>query len=166
MRSVWFARPPFGAILRFGLLLMAIFLLWLNVAIAIYDLTLGPGQPASVSAFIHDLFATDAGWTLIAVGIGVGFLFAVLVLAISVVSVPLLLDREVGVVDAIGTSLARGGDEPRPDGGLGPHCRGRPGARLDPVVSRPDRRHAGARARDLAPLPPGRRTAVTAPSAP
>ena len=40
-----------------------------------------------------------------AVGIGVGFLFAVGVLAISVVSVPLMLDRDVGLAEAIGTSL-------------------------------------------------------------
>jgi uncharacterized membrane protein len=100
-----FRAPSFGAILLFGLLLMAIFLVWLNVAIAIYDVTLGPQPPASVASFAHDLFATDLGWTLIAVGIGVGFLFAVLVLAISVVSVPLLLDRDAGLGTAIGTSL-------------------------------------------------------------
>jgi uncharacterized membrane protein len=35
----------------------------------------------------------------------VGFLFAALVLAISVVSFPLLLDRDVGLDVAIGTSL-------------------------------------------------------------
>ena len=42
---------------------------------------------------------------MIAVGVGVGFLFAVLVLAISVVSFPLLLDREVGLVKAMSTSV-------------------------------------------------------------
>jgi uncharacterized membrane protein len=97
--------PSFAAIVRFGLLLMAIFLAWLNVAIAIYDVTLGPAPPASLGGFARDLFTTDAGWLLIGAGIGAGFLFAVLVLAISVVSVPLLLDREVGVTTAIGTSL-------------------------------------------------------------
>jgi uncharacterized membrane protein len=100
-----FRAPSFGSILLFGLLLMAIFLVWLSVAIGIYDLTLGPEQPASLAAFAHDVLTTDAGWTLIAVGIGVGFLFAVVVLAISVVSVPLLLDRDVGLAAAIGTSL-------------------------------------------------------------
>jgi uncharacterized membrane protein len=109
-----FHAPSFGAILLFGLLLMAIFAVWLNAAIAIYDLTLGPAQPVSVGAFIHDLFATDAGWALIVVGIGVGFLFAVLVLAISVVSVPLLLDRDVGLGVAIQTSLRAVAANPGP----------------------------------------------------
>jgi uncharacterized membrane protein len=109
-----FHAPGFGAILRFGLLLMAIFVAWLNAAIAIYDLTLGPAQPVSAGAFIHDLFATDAGWALIGVGIGVGFLFAVVVLAISVVSVPLLLDRDVGLRVAIRTSLRAVAANPGP----------------------------------------------------
>ena len=42
---------------------------------------------------------------MIAVGMGVGFLFAVLVLAISVISFPLLLDREVGLAKAVSTSV-------------------------------------------------------------
>jgi len=109
-----FHAPGFGAILLFGLLLMATFVAWLNAAIAIYDLTLGPDQPASTGAFIHDLFATDMGWVLIGVGIGVGFLFAVIVLAISVVSVPLLLDRDVGLGVAIRTSLRAVAANPGP----------------------------------------------------
>lgn len=100
-----FRSPSIGSIALFGLLLMAIFLVWLNVAIAIYGLTLGPEPPSSAAAFVRDVFTTEMGWTMIGVGIGVGFLFAVLVLAISVVSVPLLLDRDVGLAAAIGTSL-------------------------------------------------------------
>jgi uncharacterized membrane protein len=38
-------------------------------------------------------------------GLGVGFLFAVLAFALSVVSFPVLLDRDVGVTTAIATSL-------------------------------------------------------------
>jgi len=39
------------------------------------------------------------------VGCGVGFLFAVVVLTISVVSLPMLLDRNVGAVAAVRTSV-------------------------------------------------------------
>ncbi|HYZ40790.1 MAG TPA: DUF2189 domain-containing protein [Stellaceae bacterium] len=97
--------PSFGSIVVLGLVLMGIFLLWLLAAKVIYELTLGPQPPASIASFIHDVFATGAGWTMILVGIGVGFLFALLVLAISVVSFPLLLDREAGVDTAILTSI-------------------------------------------------------------
>ena len=39
------------------------------------------------------------------VGVGVGFLFALLVLTISVVSFPMLLDRDVGLYTAVATSV-------------------------------------------------------------
>ena len=54
---------------------------------------------------MHDVLATRAGWTMIGLGVGIGFLFALLVLAISVISFPLLLDREVGVDTAVLTSI-------------------------------------------------------------
>jgi uncharacterized membrane protein len=97
--------PSFGAIVLLGLVLMAIFLLWLLAAWAIYVVTLGPAPPISVTAFLRDVFTTDAGWTMIAVGVSVGFLFALLAMAISVVSFSLLLDREVGVDTAVLTSI-------------------------------------------------------------
>ena len=97
--------PAIGAIALLGLLLAEIFLLWLLAAQAIYDLTLGPEPPASLGMFVRDVFTTGAGWALIVVGIGVGFLFAVAVLAISVVSFPMLLDRNVGLDTAVGTSI-------------------------------------------------------------
>jgi uncharacterized membrane protein len=94
----------FAAIVVLGLSLVAIFLLWLIAAESIYELTLGPQPPASVGSFARDVFTTAAGWAMIVVGIGVGFLFALLVLVISVVSFPLLLDRDVGLGSAISTS--------------------------------------------------------------
>jgi uncharacterized membrane protein len=95
----------FGAIVVLGLLLVAIFLLWLVAAESIYEVTLGPEPPASIGSFARDVFTTGAGWTMIVVGIGVGFFFALLVLVISVVSFPLLLDRDVGLGTAISTSV-------------------------------------------------------------
>ena len=100
-----FRSPAIGSIVLFGLLLLAIFAVWIGVASTIYDLTLGPKPPVSAAAFVHDVFATEPGWTMIGLGIGIGFLFAVAVLAISIVSVPLLLDRDVGLFAAIGASL-------------------------------------------------------------
>jgi len=98
-------EPSFSSIVAFALLLLAIFMVWLYVAISIYDLTLGPEPPQSAAGFVRDVLTTRAGWAMAALGIGVGFLFAVGVLAISAVSVPLMLDRDVGLTEAIGTSL-------------------------------------------------------------
>jgi uncharacterized membrane protein len=97
--------PSIGAILLLGLVLAVVFALWLLAAELIYNLTLGPLPPVSLSAFARDVFTTGPGWAMIGVGVGVGFLFAVLSLAISVVSFPLLLDRKVGVATAVNTSI-------------------------------------------------------------
>src|SRR6202046_432526 len=96
--------PSIGAIAGLGLLLIALFLLWLQVAQGIYNATLGPAPPVSVWRFIQDLFTTQAGWAMIGLGWFVGLIFAVVALAVSVVSFPLLLDRPVGLVTAIATS--------------------------------------------------------------
>jgi uncharacterized membrane protein len=106
--------PGFGAILVLGLVLLAIFLLWLLAANQIYHLTLGPEPPVSMAAFAREVFTTTAGWTMILVGMGVGFLFASLVLTISVVSLPLLLDRDVGLDAAVWTSIRAVAANPGP----------------------------------------------------
>src|SRR5712675_4080 len=54
-----FRSPSFGAIVVLGLLLMALFLLWLVAAEAIYQMTLGPAPPASFTSFVRDVFTTD-----------------------------------------------------------------------------------------------------------
>lgn len=97
--------PALGAILAVGLVLFALFGLWLCSAWFLYTVTLGPDLPLSATAFARDVLTTREGWTMIAVGIGVGFVFAVLALAIGIVSFPLLLDRGTGAGQAIATSL-------------------------------------------------------------
>ena len=97
--------PSLAAIAQLGALLLAIFAFWLVVADSLYNLTLGPEPPVSVAAFARDVFTSEAGWVMIGAGMGIGFLFAVAVLAISVVSFPLLLDRPVSAATALRTSL-------------------------------------------------------------
>src|ERR1700733_14488222 len=97
--------PSLGAIVALGFLLMAVFLVWLAVAEAIYIANFGYSAPASMRQFADQVFYTPAGWNLILVGTGVGFLFAVVVLTISAISFPLLLDRDVGAAVALATSI-------------------------------------------------------------
>jgi uncharacterized membrane protein len=87
------------------LMLLAILMLWLFTAYFIYSVTLGPEPPDSVASFIRDVLTTPAGWAMAGMGVAMGFLFALLVLTISVVSFPLLLDRDVGVYTAVSTSI-------------------------------------------------------------
>jgi uncharacterized membrane protein len=94
-----------GAITALALLLLTIFVIWVAVANAIYIATFGYATPTSIENFANEVLTTRAGWTLILAGNLVGLLFAVLVLSISVVSFPLLLDRDVGAAVALLTSI-------------------------------------------------------------
>jgi uncharacterized membrane protein len=97
--------PAIAGIAALGMLLIALFLAWLAVAWIIFANTLGPAAPASPASFLREVFTTTAGQTMIVVGMGVGFLFALLAMMLSVVSFPLLLDRDTGLDTAIGTSF-------------------------------------------------------------
>lgn len=99
------AAPSFGAIVVLGLYLLAIFVAWMLTANAIHAITMGPGIPESLPAFAREVLTTPTGWTMIVVGVAVGFCFALLVLATSVVSFPLILHRDVGVPNAIVSSV-------------------------------------------------------------
>jgi len=100
-----FRAPAVGAISVLGLLLIATFLVWLAAAWVIYNVTLGPAGPQSAGTFFHDVFYTAPGWTMIVVGVGAGFVFALFAMSVSIVSFPLLLDRDVGLDTAIRTSV-------------------------------------------------------------
>ncbi len=100
-----FRSPSLGAIAVLGLLLVAIFLTWIAVAQAIYVAHFGYAPAASTPDFIHQVLTTPAGWSLIIIGNGIGFLFAALVLTLSAVSFPLLLDRDAGAAVAVLTSV-------------------------------------------------------------
>lgn len=100
-----FASPSLAPMLELGLVLTLIFGLWLVAAMAIYAATLGPQMPVSLAAFADAVFTTPAGWALIIFGVSVGAVFAVVVLTISVVSFPLLIDRRVSMGTAVRASM-------------------------------------------------------------
>lgn len=94
-----------GGIVALGLLLLTIFAIWIAIANALYVASFGYGSPVSIGAFVNDVLTTSAGWNLIIAGNLIGFAFAVVVLAVSAVSFPLMLDRDVGVAVALLTSV-------------------------------------------------------------
>jgi uncharacterized membrane protein len=100
-----FRSPSIGAIVRLGLVLLAIFLAWLVAAKTMYAQIMGGAVPASLGEFSHQVLTTSAGWQLIVVGNAVGFVFAAVALIISVVSFPMLVDRNVGAATAVRTSV-------------------------------------------------------------
>jgi uncharacterized membrane protein len=101
-----FRSPALPSILAFGVLLLMIFAAWIFAAELIYTWLYGPNPPAAALPFVHDVLTTTRGWLLIVVGGLVGFCFAALALCISVVSFPLMLDRDIGLVPALEASLS------------------------------------------------------------
>jgi len=97
--------PQIGEITAMGLILIGLFLTWLAVAQAIFSATIGADAAATITGFIAAVLTTPAGWAMILIGTMAGALFAAGVLAISVVTFPLLLDRHVSLATAINTSL-------------------------------------------------------------
>jgi len=106
-------RPSFGAICRLGLLLAAIFVAWLYAANLIYLQIFGNAVPPPAE-FINQVTTTAKGTQLIIVGNVVGFLFAAFVLVISVVSFPMLVDRNVSAATAVRTSVRAAIENPIP----------------------------------------------------
>ena len=100
-----FRSPAIGSIVTLGILLLVIYFAWLAAAQAIYGQYLGDSAPESVAGFVSQVISTPGGWTMIVVGNGIGFIFAALALSFSVVSFPMLLDRDVGVAIAVQTSI-------------------------------------------------------------
>lgn len=106
--------PSFGAMLGLGTLLLALFVTWIATAQSIYVAAFGYEAAASMPDFVRRVLTTPQGWWLIIAGCGVGFLFAVVALCVSVVSFPLMLDRQAGAGEAMVTSLRAVAQNPVP----------------------------------------------------
>ena len=102
----------FGPIVLLGVGYAALFVIWLQAALAIYEHYLGAAPPASTVGFLHGVFATSAGWRMILVGDLVGLVFAIVAFTVGVVSFPMLIDGRYGrsggemLSFAVSTSLA------------------------------------------------------------
>ncbi len=97
--------PALPSILALGLLLFAIFAAWIGAAQLLYVHIYGPDPPAAAIPFFRDALTTTRGWLLVVTGGSIGFCFAALALCLSVISIPLMLNRDIGLVPAIGASL-------------------------------------------------------------
>ncbi|MBX5192015.1 DUF2189 domain-containing protein [Rhizobium sp. NZLR3b] len=97
--------PALPSIVAVGLMLCALFVVWLVTAQTLYSNLLGEVFPRSMADFFRQVFGTAEGMQLIIWGNLIGFVFALVVLSISVITFPLLLDRDVGAVAAVLASI-------------------------------------------------------------
>lgn len=97
--------PSVRTLLVIGALILGIFVAWLFAAMEIYKWAFGAAQPATLAAFWQDITTTRDGLRLFVVGNLVGFGFALVTLVVSLVSLPMTLDRNVDAPTALLTSV-------------------------------------------------------------
>jgi uncharacterized membrane protein len=107
LRQMIFVHPKSGAQILFtGVLLCLLMLLWMRAAVIIYALFFGLLPFPGLAHIAPMLFTTVTGWAMLLVGSIVGALFAAFSFAISAFSIPMLLDRRVDALTAMGSSVA------------------------------------------------------------
>ncbi|WP_419796612.1 MAG: DUF2189 domain-containing protein [Terasakiella sp.] len=98
----WKKAPRRLGLMAFVLLL--IMMVWTQVAVVLYALILG-GASLSLENISIDLLSHTDGIVFLTIGSGVGLIFACLVFLLTAVSVPLILDREIGTFEAMAFSV-------------------------------------------------------------
>ena len=107
LRTMMTVRPLAGAQVFFtGMVLTMLMLLWMRAAVLIYALFFGVRAFPGLDHVATMLITTPVGWAMLAVGSLIGSLFAGFAFAISVFSIPMLLDHKVDAMTAMGVSLA------------------------------------------------------------
>lgn len=87
-----------------GAVLLLIHLVWIRVALLLYPIFFY-GRGHSSETFLAELFGTATGLALLATGSVIGAVFAVIAFAISAVSIPMLVDKDVSVIEAVIASV-------------------------------------------------------------
>lgn len=109
-----FRSPALPSVIALGLYLLALFGVWIGVANVLYLQLYGPEPPAALIPFLQDALTTSRGWLMILLGGGIGFCFAVLALCVTIISFPLMVDRDIGLVPAVVASIRFARENPGP----------------------------------------------------
>ena len=94
-----------GQLAFMGLVLMLVYLAWVEIAFLLFMLFFGPQPMPPLDVFVSNLLLTPRGLGLLIVGTGVGMVLATIVFAISAIAVPLLMTEPVDVVTAATMSV-------------------------------------------------------------
>ncbi len=106
LRGVLFVKARAGAqILFIGAILCLLMLTWMRAAVIVYALFFGLTPFPGLDHIAQMLFSTPTGWAMLFVGSVVGGLFAAFAFAISVFSIPMLLNEDVDAFTAMGISM-------------------------------------------------------------
>jgi uncharacterized membrane protein len=102
-------------ILLFGLLIGLLMIVWARLSAALFGVIVA-GRDLTLDTSAAQLFFSGSGLTFLVVFTVVGAVIAAIVFAISVVSIPMMLDRKIDFITAVLTSLAAVRANPGPMG--------------------------------------------------
>tara|TARA_R110002020_G_scaffold456466_1_gene672922 strand:- start:5816 stop:6247 length:432 start_codon:yes stop_codon:yes gene_type:complete len=87
-------------------MLCLLVMVWLRAADLLYALFFGLLPVPGFDQILNQLLTTPRGWALVLTGSAVGGMFAAFAMAISLFSIPMMLDRRTDALTALGTSFA------------------------------------------------------------
>lgn len=99
----WTVNPTQIALM--GLALMLFLLAWVRLATLLFALFFSTAVPPPDAVAVLNMLVRPGSIPFLVVGTAIGAVLAAVVFAISVISIPLLLDREIDVIAAIITSV-------------------------------------------------------------
>jgi len=94
-----------GQVGNMGLVLSMLMMAWLLAGLVVFALFYPPGYPLPLDNFISDVLLKPESFRFLVVGSLVGGMLAVVAFVISVFAMPMLLDHDVGVIEAIDFSV-------------------------------------------------------------
>ncbi|MEW5887679.1 MAG: DUF2189 domain-containing protein [Pseudomonadota bacterium] len=97
-------RRNTGALMEYGLLLAIVFIAWERLSAILFALLYGGAVP-DLQAFVHEVFLSGRYPLLVTAYVLAGGLLAALMFALSVASVPLLMERNMDIATAMMNSL-------------------------------------------------------------
>lgn len=107
LANMLLVRPQCGGQIFFvGVLLCLLMIIWMRAAVIIYALFFGLLPFPGIEHVAPMLFTTPVGWATLIVGTSIGGLFAAFSFAISALSIPMMFDKRVDALTAMGSSMA------------------------------------------------------------
>jgi uncharacterized membrane protein len=101
--TIWAQRRREVSWMAFTMLF--IFWMWMYQVRLLMALTLGRMSYATLDRFVEVVLTTSQGWIFLAIGHVVGAALSLLLFSVTVIAIPLLLDREVDFITAMITSV-------------------------------------------------------------
>lgn len=90
-----------GQIGNMGLILTILFMVWLLSGLLVFAVFQAPGTPLAMDGFLVDVVFKMDSFGFLAIGTLIGGVLATIAFSISVFAMPMLLERDVGVIEAM-----------------------------------------------------------------